>query len=269
MKFPLMHLIAAIFFLIAFPAQAFDQSKVEIVSAVSAVDNMQEIDAAIKISLPDGWYTYWRMPGDAGLAPVFTWGNQENIESIRIDYPAPKRFITADLHSFGYGYGGDVYLPLTIGLKDKSASISTDLKLDMMICKDICIPETHEVSFSLDRGEAVSSGYAPAIEKAKDTVPIVKDLPRLKLNTAVLGKESIVITADARDGFEGSEVIIEVKDDMMNAPPEMIQGADETQAVFKIPAPDYIDNLTDILFGEMITVTLINKGHAVEKEFQF
>ena len=126
MKFLLMHLITVFGFFVAAPVYAFDQSRVKIVSAVNATDNIQEIDAAVKIALPDGWYTYWRMPGDAGLAPVFTWSNQENIDSIRIDYPAPKRFVTADLHSFGYGYGGDVYLPLTIGLQDKSTGISTD-----------------------------------------------------------------------------------------------------------------------------------------------
>ena len=138
-----------------------------------------------------------------------------------------------------------------------------------MICKEICIPETHEISFSLKTGDAVSSEYAFVIEKAKEDVPSVKDLPRLKLNTVVLGKDSIVVTAEALDGFEESEVIIEVKDNIMNAPPVMSQGADETQAVFKILAPDYIDNLTSELFGEAITVTLINKGKAVEKDFQF
>ncbi|MCB1435055.1 MAG: hypothetical protein KDK75_21725, partial [Alphaproteobacteria bacterium] len=27
----------------------------------------------VQIELDDGWKTYWRMPGDAGIPPQFTW----------------------------------------------------------------------------------------------------------------------------------------------------------------------------------------------------
>lgn len=251
-------------------AAEFEKSEVALVSAVQGVGALDTVEAGLKISLPEGWYTYWRMPGDSGLAPQFDWVGKENIESIDVLWPLPKRFETAGLHSFGYGYGGDVYLPLDIKVVEAGKPVLADLKLEMMICKEICIPENHTVSLRIPEGPAERSDDAQALDKARDNMPSLEDTPRLKLNTAVLGAGSIVVTADARDGFgEDTDVIIEVKDNIMNTPPEVIMGDDETRAVLKIKAPEYIDNLTDTLFGEKITVTLISGGKGVQKDFQF
>lgn len=250
-------------------AMDFESSQIEIVSAVEGTGQLEVVEAGIKITLPDGWYTYWRMPGDSGLAPRFHWKDTKNIKQTDIHWPLPKRFETAGLHSFGYGYGGDVYLPIAFHLTERGKAISGDLTMEMMICKEICIPETHEVSFTVPEGPAERSQYAAPLNDARDSMPSIGDTPRLKLNTAVLGKDSIVVTAVSRDGFENTDVIIEVEDNFMNTPPEVIMGDDQTRAVLKVTAPEHVDDLTKELFGEKITVTLINNGEAVEKDFQF
>ena len=39
--------------------------------------------AGVEITLADGWKTYWRMPGDAGVPPNFDWAGSTNVASRR------------------------------------------------------------------------------------------------------------------------------------------------------------------------------------------
>ena len=48
--------------------------------------------AGIEIKLAEGWKTYWRSPGDAGIPPTFDWSKSQNLGSIAVLWPAPSRF---------------------------------------------------------------------------------------------------------------------------------------------------------------------------------
>ncbi len=45
--------------------------------------------AAIAIDLAPGWYTYWRIPGEAGIAPRFDWSRSRNLASVAAEWPRP------------------------------------------------------------------------------------------------------------------------------------------------------------------------------------
>ena len=57
---------------------------------------------ALRLDLKDGWKTYWRAPGDAGIPPQFDWSGSANIEDISITWPAPHVFDQNGLRSIGY-----------------------------------------------------------------------------------------------------------------------------------------------------------------------
>ena len=40
-------------------------------------------------ALAEGWKTYWRMPGDAGVPPLFDWAGSTNVATIKVLYPGP------------------------------------------------------------------------------------------------------------------------------------------------------------------------------------
>src|SRR5262245_8816410 len=48
--------------------------------------------AGIDIALDEGWKTFWRVPGDAGVAPQFDWSRSRNVKSLTMLWPAPKRY---------------------------------------------------------------------------------------------------------------------------------------------------------------------------------
>ena len=43
--------------------------------------------AALHLTLSDGWKTYWRAPGDAGIPPRLDWRGSRNLGDVAITWP--------------------------------------------------------------------------------------------------------------------------------------------------------------------------------------
>jgi len=112
-----------------------------------------EIKSAIKLNLEDGWKTYWRFPGEAGLPPRFHWQDSENIEDLKIEFPAPERFSSMGIENFGYS--DEVIFPINVKLKDPDREAQLKLDVEVLLCKQLCVPEMHHIEITLNKkGEA-------------------------------------------------------------------------------------------------------------------
>jgi len=101
----------------------------------------------VEIALADGWKTYWRNPGDAGVPPAFEWAASTNVAAVDVRYPAPAR-----MHEPGaevLGYKGAVIFPLEVVPKDAGKPVGLDLVVSLGICRDICIPAEAKLSLTL------------------------------------------------------------------------------------------------------------------------
>ncbi|MDB2682828.1 protein-disulfide reductase DsbD family protein [Alphaproteobacteria bacterium] len=97
--------------------------------------------ASMNIELDEGWHTYAMNPGEVGLPPRFEWlENSKNVGSVSINYPKHEEF-----EEFGFkvnGYKNEATFPIYIHPKDESLPVTFDLTAYIMICNEICIPET-------------------------------------------------------------------------------------------------------------------------------
>lgn len=93
---------------------------------------------ALQIDLQDGWKTYWRDPGDAGVPPGITFSEAGGVRDVTIGFPAPEHFKDGDATSAGYV--GSVTLPLTLELKDGTVAGPLKAEVFLGICQEICIP---------------------------------------------------------------------------------------------------------------------------------
>ena len=103
--------------------------------------------AAVKIALAEGWKTYWRAPGDAGIPPLFNFAASTNVASVRIVWPSPEVFESAGQRTVGYL--GALVLPLEITPKDPSQPIQLAAEVDMGICHDVCVPVSMDLRADL------------------------------------------------------------------------------------------------------------------------
>lgn len=253
--------------LFCFPAMAQDAANGEYASArfISGDENVDKktpSDLALDITLKDGWYTYWRMAGDNGLPPKFDWSQSTNVKSVDLSWPAPSRFTMMDMHSFGYR--DRVVLPLVVTAEDPNQEITLDVKMDLVVCHEICVPE----SLHLGGGSIVID--KEGFEAGKAALPAFENSDGLGITAAVLGKDSLVITAYAKDGFhKDADIIIETPRPLLTVPPQiLIDEKDATRAVLKVMAPAGLD-LTKELFGKDATIVLVHGGKSLERKFSF
>lgn len=249
------------------PAMAQETAKGEYASARFIFgdengDKKASSDIALDIALKDGWYTYWRMAGDNGLPPKFDWSQSTNVKSVDLSWPAPSRFTMMDMHSFGYR--DRVILPLVVTPVDPNQDVALDVKMDLVVCHEICVPESLHInddSIVVDK-EGLKAGKA--------ALPAPENNEGLGITAAVLGKDALVVTAYAKDGFhKDADIIIETPRPLLTVPPQiLIDEKDSTRAVLKIMAPAGLD-LTKELFGKDATIVLLHGGKSLERKFSF
>jgi DsbC/DsbD-like thiol-disulfide interchange protein len=120
----------------------------------------------VLIELDPGWKTYWRMPGEAGIPPEFTWTTSAPAK-VEVAFPAPARH--ADLSGETVGYEGEALFPVTV-TPEAAAEVELGLDLFFAVCKDICIPATAKASIALGTMARDPAGSA-RVEQAGTAVP--------------------------------------------------------------------------------------------------
>ena len=94
------------------------------------------------------WHTYWRNPGDSGLATELQWQLPDGLTSSNIIWPAPQKIPVGSMAN--YGYEGSVLLvtPVQVGPKFKASASETDITVQLraswLVCKQECIPQEGE-----------------------------------------------------------------------------------------------------------------------------
>jgi len=122
--------------------------------------------AGVAIDLDDGWKTYWRMPGEAGIPPQFDWTKSKGVGDVEVLYPLPQRL--HDLSGETVGYERRVIFPVIVTAANAE---ETSLHLDLFfaVCKDICIPAKAEATLD---ARSTQAGEADQIEEWLKRVPV-------------------------------------------------------------------------------------------------
>lgn len=126
--------------------------------------------AAVHITLPEGWKTYWRAPGDAGIPPVFMMYGASNLAMLTPQWPTPQVFHQNGMRSIGYE--DELLLPLIIAPKQADRPITLKGKLMLGVCKDICVPAELKINARIDPGTGQND---PRIHAALANRPMTAD----------------------------------------------------------------------------------------------
>ncbi len=135
------------------------QAKVSLVAEVNSIQAGQPFWISMRMSLAPHWHVYWINPGDAGAAPSIKWELPEGFKAGDIQWPYPERVPLDEFVNFGYEDDVDFLIEITPP-QTLPAGKEMTLKASVhyLICKDICIPESGDLSLTLP----VSAGKAEA-----------------------------------------------------------------------------------------------------------
>ncbi|WP_275075495.1 protein-disulfide reductase DsbD family protein [Providencia rettgeri] len=149
-----------------------------------------KIDVLLDVKLDDGWKTYWRSPGEGGVAPEIAWSSP--VETIDWQWPAPERFDVAGVST--QGYMGDIVFPITVSSSDKLDKLSGVLTLST--CSNVCI--LTDYPFELDLTEPAPADFTWAFNQAKGAVPPTSGL--VEQAKAGFANEKLVIELQKNSG---------------------------------------------------------------------
>ncbi len=136
---------------------ATERTEASILSDVSAIHAHETFWVALHIKMQSGWHTYWKNPGDSGMAPDVNWTLPKGFTAGELQFPAPDRMAFGDMVDYGYENDAWLLTPVTAPtiVNGKAVSILA-LKARWLVCKDICIPETGEFALSLSAAVPLS-----------------------------------------------------------------------------------------------------------------
>ena len=178
MGFPARLLMGVVVCGLALPALAAEsppvttpRSVASLVSDTDAVAPGQTFHLALRLRLAPGWHTYWRNPGDAGIAPELAFTLPPEGEAGAVAWPAPQRQPEGPLMTFGYS--GEVLLAAPV----RSGPGAFTLQANWLVCKEVCIPEEATLHLQLPAGTPAPSAEAGLFAAAARAVPRPSPFP--------------------------------------------------------------------------------------------
>lgn len=244
-------------------------SRVRLVAGPSAAAPGRPHLAAVEIELAEGWKTYWRMPGDAGVPPAFDWKGSANAGAIKVLYPAPARLPEAGGEAIGYKRA--VVFPIEVTAQDPAKPVNLKLALEFGICREICIPAETTFNLSLPPGRAgaIPREIAAALERVpRAQASRRKDDPKLE-GVAVNRSGGLPqLTVDARfaGNAKGADLFIEAPDGLYVPLPKKV--ADPAGGISRF-AVELSRDLERDLQGKTLTLTLVSDAGASEGQWTF
>ena len=170
-----------------------DQVKAELVAhAPEGIKPGQPLWLGLRIDHQPHWHTYWKNPGDSGLATSLSWTLPQGFSVSDIEWPTPRQLPVGPLMNFGYE--GSVLLPVrvTIPAGFNLPSLKVQLEAQWLVCKDICIPEGGQ--FVLDvPTRAATASWASAFEATWAATP----KPWLKSQASQVSQASARVQGEA------------------------------------------------------------------------
>lgn len=99
------------------------------------------------------WHTYWKNPGDSGLATQLQWDVPPGIKPGEIEWPIPQKIAIGSLANFGYE--NQVLLPVPFAIDSSfkptpgQDKLSIQLQASWLVCKEECIPQEGRFNLQL------------------------------------------------------------------------------------------------------------------------
>jgi len=240
--------IAALSFALAMPALAED--KPYRVSLIGDGFDGTSWHSGVLIELAPGWKTYWRMPGDSGIPPEFTW-TPSRPAKVGVQFPTPSRHV--DKSGEAVGYEAQVIFPVTV-TPEKPEGLDLRLDLFFAVCKDVCIPAQAEASISLGAVARDPLGSS-RVETARAAVPAAGDAVTSAEIVNKNGKPVLRLALKERP----EDIFIESTTSAYFHAPVLSEDGREARLA--------INSLSDIekLKGQAITITYIIGGKGLEQ----
>lgn len=144
----------------------------ELISSHPTIQGDTPFTVALRIRHEAGWHSYWKNPGDAGIATEIKWNLPEGFTHKELPWPTPHKF--EEYGILGYGYEGEIFILSTIEPPKNFSSdkpVSIEASVTWTACSDSnCLPGEKVVKLTLNDPKNQNS-HRDLVNKAMDSIP--------------------------------------------------------------------------------------------------
>ncbi|MGG7522019.1 protein-disulfide reductase DsbD family protein [bacterium BS0013] len=211
--------------------------------------DQNRIQGLLTVELKPGWKTYWRSPGEGGVAPKISW--PEGVTD-SWSWPVPSRFDISGMTT--QGYHDKVTIPIVL---DGVKGDGLDGTLTLSTCSNVCLLTDYPLH--LDFNQPVDAGFRDAFDHAMRSIPgssgVSSDL------TAWLADGNLVITGTTAGKWDNPGIYFDpLEGDIL--PGEPVIKHDGHQLRVTVPVTDEWGDKPTSLEGKALSFVLTNGSKA-------
>lgn len=120
------------------------------------------------------WHVYWKNPGDSGTATNIDWALPSGASVSELEFPTAKKIPYGPLTNYGYEGQATLLQNLTLPADIGTGPFVLNATVNLLVCHDICIPETHDVFITFN-GNTMAE--PTKIAAAQAALPLEKNWP--------------------------------------------------------------------------------------------
>ncbi len=131
--------------------------------------------AGVDLKMDPGWHTYWKNPGESGMATKIQWQLPPGITAGEIQWPLPEKLPPIEVTTYGYNNEVVLLIPLKLAADLKPGPLDLKAKISWLECKEVCIPGSASVKATLNiGGKTKTSADAAIIQSWQQKVPLAE-----------------------------------------------------------------------------------------------
>lgn len=222
------------------------------------------VNALLEVSLAKDWKTYWRSPGEGGIAPELEWQESSNIQRVEWHWPLPKRYNLLGFNTLGYE--GELAFPLVLHLDDPAQPAVFKGVFTLPSCTYICVLTDFDLTLPLENPGTMRADpeRSHRFQQAYSQVP--RDTGALSQTAAYwqADRQRLQVLATAAHAWQNPDVLL---DDVAGAlaevqlePPSIEVQGEQLLATFELSSWRELPDLTQL----PIQITIFDNSLAEE-----
>ncbi|GAB3522709.1 protein-disulfide reductase DsbD family protein [Photobacterium alginatilyticum] len=221
------------------------------------------VEALLEVRLDTGWKTYWRSPGEGGVAPSIDWDLSNNLENVDWHWPMPKRYEFLGVETLGYKE--HIVFPMTLHVEDMSKPVFLSGKLTMSSCTNICVLTDYELTLDFTPSKLSASQEAMHLyNQGMSQVPKQSSVISLDQISWDAGSRTLSVVATNSQGWQQPDVFIDgssqqAMDSSFRTPSIRIDG---NQLIAQLEVTSWFG--TPDLLNQTLNATISDNDIAVE-----
>ncbi|HJM94482.1 MAG TPA: protein-disulfide reductase DsbD family protein, partial [Candidatus Marinimicrobia bacterium] len=157
------------------------KTKVSLLVETAVAKAGTTVNVGLHLTMPEGWHTYWKNPGETGEATKVKWNNlPEGVTAGNIHWPVPEKVESFDQFTYAYHHEILLIIPLELAKDMKPGEYELNGTVTWLECEETCLPGEKKVTAKLvvDDEEKMGEG-ADLFAKWRENWPDTESMPKL------------------------------------------------------------------------------------------